>query len=170
MNKVFLIADLHFGHENIIKYDSLPFKNASAMDKLIIRNWNKVVGKDDTVFVLGDVSFRSKEETAATISSLNGKKILIKGNHDKRSTQWWLDVGFSEASSYPITYKEFFILSHEPPQYFNEDGVKAYFYGHVHGTEMYKTVTSRSACLCALRWDFTPVELEKLIELMKLAS
>ena len=31
--KRFIIADLHFGHENIIKYESRPFTNSVEMDK-----------------------------------------------------------------------------------------------------------------------------------------
>ncbi len=34
--KRFIIADIHFGHENIIKYESHPFTNAEEMNK----NWN----------------------------------------------------------------------------------------------------------------------------------
>ena len=33
-------ADLHFGHNNIIKYDSRPFKDADDMDHVLIELWN----------------------------------------------------------------------------------------------------------------------------------
>jgi len=168
MNKVYLISDMHFGHINIIKYDKLPFGSIEEMDKTIISNWNKIVSNDDKVFILGDVSFYGKDKTAEIISSLHGKKILIKGNHDAHNTQFWIDMGFCEVSSYPIIYDQFFVLSHEPPTYFNEDGCMYYIYGHVHQTEMYKTITKRSACVCASRWNFTPVELNHLVDLSKI--
>ena len=168
MGKVFLTADMHFGHENIIKYENRPFLTAELMDKAIIKNWNKVVAKSDTVFVAGDVSFHGKEKTKEIVTQLNGKKILIKGNHDQRNNNWWLDAGFAEVSNYPIIYKEFFVIQHEPPTYYNEATPFFYIYGHVHGSEMYRTITKQTACVCMERWDYFPVELEKIIELAKL--
>ena len=169
MQKVFLTADMHFGHENIIKYENRPFANAEAMDGTIINNWNKTVSKNDTVIVAGDVSFYGQEKTAEIVRQLNGRKILIKGNHDKRKNNWWMDVGFDEVSSYPIIYKGWFVIQHEPPTYYNDATPYFYIYGHVHGSEMYRTVTKQTACVSVERWDYTPVNLEKIIELAKLA-
>jgi len=116
----------------------------------------------------GDVSFYNKEKTTEIISQLNGKKVLVKGNHDQRDNQWWLDVGFDEVSNYPFVYKEWFVIQHEPPTYMNEATPYFYIYGHVHGTDMYKTITKQTACVSVERWDYTPVELDKIIELVKL--
>ena len=106
MSKIFLTADMHFGHSNILKYENRPFDSIEAMDTALIKNWNNVVSKRNTVFVAGDVSFYNKEKTAQVIQQLFGKKILIKGNHDERNNQWWMDVGFHAVSPYPIVYKE----------------------------------------------------------------
>lgn len=57
MSKVYLISDMHFGHPNIIKYENRPFSSVEEMDAAIMNNWNATVGKDDKVFILGDVSF-----------------------------------------------------------------------------------------------------------------
>ncbi len=168
MSKLFLIADMHFGHENIIKYENRPFLNADAMDKQIVKNWNRVVSKKDTVIVAGDVSFYGKEKTEELIKQLNGRKILVKGNHDQRNNHWWVDVGFDEVSNYPIIYKEWFIIQHEPPTYLNDAMPYFFIYGHVHGSEMYRTITKQSACVSVERWDYTPVELDKIMELVKL--
>ena len=168
MSKTFLIADMHFGHENIMKYENRPFATKENMDATMIKNWNNVVSKKDKIFVAGDVSFYSKEKTAEIIRQLNGKKILIKGNHDQRNNNWWADVGFDEVSSYPVIYKEWFVIQHEPPTYYNDATPYFYIYGHVHGSEMYRTITKQTACVCVERWDYTPVKLEKIIELSKL--
>ena len=52
-------------------------------------NWNRVVTDDDTVVLPGDFSWGLKiEETLKDfefLSKLNGKKIILKGNHDL----WW---------------------------------------------------------------------------------
>ena len=52
--KIFYIGDLHFGHNNIIKYDDRPFLNVQEMDMSLINNWNSVVTDEDKVIILGD--------------------------------------------------------------------------------------------------------------------
>ncbi len=57
--------------------------------KRLEKNWNSVVSDNDTVVLAGDISWAMKlEECYADfnfINSLNGNKIIIKGNHD----YWW---------------------------------------------------------------------------------
>lgn len=57
INMNYFISDLHFGHKNILKFDNRPFLNIEQHDKAIIENWNNVVGEDDDVYVLGDISW-----------------------------------------------------------------------------------------------------------------
>lgn len=171
MSEVFLTADTHFGHDLILKLENRPFADTEIMDKELISNWNSVVTPKDTVFHLGDVSFRNKERTTEIISNLNGKKILICGNHDlSRSNKWWMDVGFSEVYRYPIVYRDFFIFSHKPPEYYNAATAYFYAFGHVHGSEMYRTISKQTSCVCTERWGFTPVNFEKILELSKLIN
>lgn len=168
MQKQFIISDLHFGHTNIIKYENRPFNDTRHMNETMIDNWNKVVSKKDKVYVLGDVSFLNKEETKQIVSQLYGYKTLIMGNHDKgRGIKWWYDIGFDEVYKHPIILNEFLFLSHEPPQYIPNNIPYFYFYGHVHGSEMYQTITKKSACVCVERWDYTPVEINEILKLSK---
>lgn len=89
MNKTtFLIGCTHFGHEKMYFIDYYgkkvrPFENAKEADAVMLENWNSVVGVDDKVYVLGDVAFKS--ESLSILKKCNGKKILIKGNHDDLS-------------------------------------------------------------------------------------
>lgn len=53
----------------------------------LLANWNKTVGKDDTVVIVGDVSWgidfeQSYQDFYFIDKELNGKKIILKGNHD----------------------------------------------------------------------------------------
>ena len=56
----FYIADMHLGHENVIPYDNRPFRSVNEMNRALIDNWNRKVGKDDDVYIIGDFSYRSE--------------------------------------------------------------------------------------------------------------
>jgi calcineurin-like phosphoesterase family protein len=87
---IYFSADQHFGHTNIIKYCERPFENTFQMDKQIIENWNNIITKEDTVYVLGDFSLHSKPEFVYEnyIQKLKGNIIFVyeKYTHDK-----WFD-------------------------------------------------------------------------------
>ena len=84
LGKIFFTSDLHFGHENVIRFDSRPFAAVEVMDEELTRRWNAKVGKGDFVYVLGDFIWKSRNGDAHNlIRSLNGQIILIKGNHDR---------------------------------------------------------------------------------------
>lgn len=170
MSDIFVTADLHFGHNKILTYENRPFADIDVMDRKLIENWNSVVKKNDKVFVLGDFSFHDKETTEKIVSQLNGTKFLIMGNHDMgRSVKWWLSVGFDAVSPYPIVYDNYIILSHEPPEYYNDATPFAYIYGHVHSSEMYKTCTKQTACVCVERWNYKPVLISKVYDMMRIS-
>ena len=83
----YFIADLHIYHRNILKYCRQNFSNLDEMHKDMISRWNAVVSPDDTVYNLGDLAFQAgsmKGEINAILYALNGKHILLKGNHDDR--------------------------------------------------------------------------------------
>lgn len=79
---IFFTSDLHFGHQNIIKFCNRPWKTTEEMDEALIENWNKVVKKDDIIFNLGDFAFAPNYRWKEILSRLNGTQYLILGNHD----------------------------------------------------------------------------------------
>ena len=84
LQKVFFTSDLHFGHENVLRFDNRPFASVEEMDAELVRRWNEKVGKGDLVYVLGDLIWKSRNGDAHNlIRSLNGQIILIKGTHDR---------------------------------------------------------------------------------------
>ena len=78
----FFTADPHYYHSNIIEYSHRPFYSLKHMHDTLINNWNEKVGEKDTVYIIGDLSFRDPSEI---LDRLNGKKILLIGDHDKPS-------------------------------------------------------------------------------------
>lgn len=162
MQKVFIISDHHFGHKNIIDFESRPFEDADEMNKAMIEKWNAVVGKDDKVYHLGDFSFLNREKTKAIVNELNGYKFLIMGNHDRgRTRSWWLDVGFDEVSEYPIVYNGFYFLSHEP-MYMNTHMPYVNIHGHIHG-QKYEGIQYLNVCV--EHWNYEPILFDKIKEI-----
>lgn len=78
---IFYTSDSHFDHANIIRLCRRPFASVEEMNETLIANWNRKVGADDTVYILGDLLFRSNDP-ASILSRLSGHKHLILGNHD----------------------------------------------------------------------------------------
>ena len=85
LDRVYLIGDTHFDHKNIIKYCNRPFKNVREMNKKLLKNWNKIIRKEDLVFFLGDLVFGKKGyKIKYWIGKLHGRIYFIQGNHDKK--------------------------------------------------------------------------------------
>lgn len=81
---IYFTSDLHLGHRAAINMCERPFENAEEMNRVLIQNINARVHKDDTLYILGDLAHRTPvEQVNEWIAKINGKKILIKGNHDK---------------------------------------------------------------------------------------
>lgn len=77
---LYVTGDLHFNHWNIVRHCNRPFSTIEEHDGTLIKNWNNVVTKNDTVIICGDFAFKNHNHY---IMALNGKKILVLGNHDK---------------------------------------------------------------------------------------
>jgi len=127
----FYISDLHLGHGNALKFDSRPFTSVEEQNLMMIRNWNSVVAPGDTVYVLGD--FAWKDDAAALfLDNTHGRKVLILGNHDKKSK---IINRFDEVYNY-LEIKDSgatIILSHYPIAHWkNADYGSIHLYGHIH--------------------------------------
>lgn len=138
----YITSDNHFGHENIIKYCNRNYSDVHQMNKDMTIKWNNIIGEDDIIFHLGDFSFRDSNKY---LNQLNGKIILIRGNHDCKSTL----KAFSEVyQRLHVEYKGYnFLLNHKPilsdkiPDPFNDHDKYVtenlsifdyYLVGHVH--------------------------------------
>lgn len=75
-------SDLHFGHQNVIGFDHRPFADSDEMDRVLMELWNGRVQPDDTVYIVGDLCYRSRHGAEWYLRQLKGHKILILGNHD----------------------------------------------------------------------------------------
>jgi calcineurin-like phosphoesterase family protein len=109
--KFFLISDTHLNHDKIKTYCDRP----ENFTELILKRWNERVKPDDTVIHLGDVAIGGKSAIEGQVRSLNGRKILIRGNHDRHgSNSWWMDHGF-DFSCDSMMFQNWW-LTHEPAE------------------------------------------------------
>jgi calcineurin-like phosphoesterase family protein len=84
--KTWITSDLHFGHGNILKFNpaTRKFRDVEHKNSEMIRMWNEFVEPNDYVYILGDVAFCNAAKAANIMRSLNGMKILVRGNHDSK--------------------------------------------------------------------------------------
>ena len=86
-NKCFFTADLHFGSQSVLRHCNRNFDTVQEMNEFYINNWNQTIKNNDFIFILGDlVHNQTKSYWRNLITKLNGKKILIIGNHDKEKS------------------------------------------------------------------------------------
>lgn len=84
--KVFFWSDLHFYHQNILKYQpNRQWADVEEMNEAIVENWNRKVPTGSTTFVLGDVALGGKnrgDDVANLLRRVNSHIFLVPGNHD----------------------------------------------------------------------------------------
>jgi len=145
MSNRFVISDTHFGHTNSWEKFKLPngdplrpFTSTEEMDETMVERWNAKVGPHDTVYHLGDVVINRK--SLHHVSRLNGKKRLVRGNHDIFKDVDYRDVGFESLYGVRV-FVDKFILSHIPlhPDCVTER-FKVNVHGHLHANEITRQV------------------------------
>ena len=163
-------ADCHFGHKNIIEYCNRPFSSLDEMNETLIRKWNERVKEDDLVFHIGDFCFKNSQERGEGINvkagtweeQLNGKKIFIRGNHDKNNSTKTI------IENLVITHDNKIVnLIHDPEK------TKTMFYeinfvGHVHNLWQCERVRSDYKIIDCINvgvdvWNFMPVSFQEIM-------
>lgn len=107
----YFCSDLHFGHIRTVLFERKQFKTIEEHDAYYYKKIKDTMTAFDTLYVLGDLGEGVQKDFFRQIP---GKKILIMGNHDKRSKSYYLRLGFDEVYNHPIFYSRRIVLSHEP--------------------------------------------------------
>lgn len=164
--KRWIISDTHFGHPNVIPYCARPFKSVKEMDNELIKRWNARVSKDDIVYHLGDFCFKfPQDKVAALVSNLNGRIILVMGNHDTHPNKWYIDCGFINATYFPIIVDDNIVLSHRPPEPELISPKYFYVFGHTHEKHsLTEDKFKNTKCVCVERTDYAPIEFEEILK------
>lgn len=167
----FFISDTHFGHKGILDFSNRPFETIEEHDRILMQNWNEKVQPSDEVYILGDLTMsRSGKEANKILKSLNGKKYLIKGNHEKylndkefdRKNYVWIKDYFS------FKYKHIkFVLFHYP--ILEWDGyyqASIHCYGHVHNgrTDYFDETLDEAFNVGVDLNNYTPISIDEVIK------
>ena len=138
--RTFITSDLHFGHKNIMKFCPQTrghYKDVDEMREDMIRIWNEQVEHDDLIYILGDVAFLPAADAVKIMRRLNGRKILVEGNHDRKLLNDPVFRGcFEEIHKYLwINYEGTqVIMFHYPIAEWDQmHRGSVHFHGHLHG-------------------------------------
>lgn len=177
MSRIFMSSDLHFGHDRMFIWGPRGFESSQEHDEMIIRNWNSIVGPEDTVYVLGDLMLGDNDYGKCCVERLNGHIKLIRGNHD--SNKRWNEVyptipnielvGWADVINY---CKYHFYLSHFPTLTGNLEKESLHqmilcLHGHTHSKDKFYEDRPYIYNVALDANNNTPVLLDDIIEQMK---
>lgn len=182
---VFFTSDLHFNHENVIRFDKRPWNTVEEMNHGLMERWNRKVQKGDLVYVLGDLFWKGDSKMVLEyLNNLNGQIYMIKGNHDR----WLHNAGVKNRLAGVKDYldtdvplkdgmKRRVILSHYFIPFYNGHLYNAIMlHGHSHNTEEYEAEEKMKVWLnqngfpCraynvgCMHWNYEPVTLDEILE------
>lgn len=186
----FFLSDLHFGHAKILDYEPRRVKILGSTiqehDEALIRRINSMVKPTDTLYMLGDIGLEEYEYLANIIPRVNGRKILILGNHDRLPVAKYGRLGFV-AVFYEAKIKigkTYVLLAHHPyriPWYkcllrrvpkdnharpFDRGGFL--IHGHIHSGKHHSlhNVRGRQIHVGVDANNYYPVQLEKIASII----
>lgn len=178
----FVISDTHFSHTNSWQKFKLPcgsplrpFSSNEEMDEHMVENWNSKVLPSDAVYHLGDVVISRKN--LEVVKRLNGRKILIRGNHDIFRDADYYEAGFEQIHGVRV-FVDKFIFSHIP---LHPDCVtnrfKVNVHGHLHSNEVLwsredaspldKIPDPRYLCVSVEHTNYSPLHFDEVDAIIK---
>lgn len=174
----FTISDTHFNSENIIRYCNRPFENSAHQTAEIIRRWNETVSPDDTVICCGDFIMGNAETIPQILPQLNGKIILVRGNHDTPRKLSIYEQYPEKITVKDIHYEQYgglwMIFCHFPMVHqdfadmvVRDNSEVVYVHGHVHDKTPFYSPEYHSFNVSVDVIDFTPKSLGEIHAVVK---
>ena len=164
---IYFTADCHFYHKNILDYCQRPFKTIEEMNETFVNNWNsKIKNRKDEIYILGDFAFARGLVVNELLTKLNGKKYLIRGNHDKflkdkefdtSLFEWIKDYHFLRYNKIKIAMLHYPMETWEQKHYGS-----IHLHGHIHNSKI-NEIQNRINVGVDVN-NFTPVSLKEILE------
>lgn len=177
MSNTRFIGCLHLGDEWMAKYRG--FESSYEHDEWLIEHYNSVVNKRDIVYILGDITMEKKEHYHQ-LNRLNGRKIVVLGNHDLPKHIPEL-LKYVETVAGMIDYKGF-CLTHAPIHPQEVMFYRGNIHAHIHHENKLPTLKFKSNyddrpgiietgtnnkyyCVDAHLIDYIPLTIDELINI-----
>jgi len=146
MQQKFWTADLHFGHDAVLRYTKRGelFSDINEHDRFIVRTLNQQVMPSDELYILGDISFHNRWQTGDLIEQLTvRRKHLVLGNHDEALEEFYRASGLfiSVSTRLKFTYYDrHVVMDHHPEVEWHRCQYGSWMlHGHTHGNFDYVT-------------------------------
>tara|TARA_R110000868_G_scaffold17344_1_gene76391 strand:+ start:49109 stop:49633 length:525 start_codon:yes stop_codon:yes gene_type:complete len=165
MQNIFLISDTHFSQHSILtflKKDGSrlrPFDSVEEMDETLVENWNKLVRPSDKIYHLGDVAMKKKD--LKILGRLNGRKILIRGNHDIYKLKDYAEF-FADIRGCHVLDR--MVMTHIPIHPDSKSRYIANIHGHTHSNKVMFDSEPHPFyhCVSVEQTNFSPISLEEI--------
>jgi calcineurin-like phosphoesterase family protein len=141
------VEEIHAAYSEYQNLDEKQLKKANQgewefltnqMNENMVKAWNATVNPEDLVYILGDIAFMPGDKAAKFLHRMNGRKILVEGNHDVKQLK---DKNFRECFEEVHKYLEIqwdkrkLVMFHYPIMEWNQMYRGAlHFHGHLHGS------------------------------------
>jgi calcineurin-like phosphoesterase family protein len=157
-------TDWHRDHANIVlpTFEGRPENHS----ELLLERHNELMSDEDGLLCLGDVIFgMQKNNLHEYLNQFRCRlKVLVRGNHDKKPTKWYLDQGFDMVCD-QIVLKGI-LFSHHPAMLGSDHVLNVH--GHEHrglhrdDEKFWFPRTERHILLSAEYADYYPVSIGDL--------
>lgn len=169
--RIWLTTDTHYNHYNIMKHCGRPVDFEERIERGLYSN----IKATETLIHLGDIALPEDAEAHEMyVQKWPWKKILVRGNHDKRSLSWYVKHGWTFACDglRLDVYGKKVWLSHRPAPLGDWD---INIHGHCHNldqkfvqrvnVELDATERTNKHVLLALEYtNYQPITLERVIQ------
>lgn len=168
--KIYITTDWHLGHNMLWEEGHRP----KDFEHRIIDNLEKTITRNDLLIHLGDVYFKNQEKWNNVCFTVDGHKVLVRGNHDKHGVSWFMDRGFDfvcDEFRLEIFGKKI-LFTHCPVNmmsFINDRDVDFNIHGHSHGNahrdeEHCDFYSDKHIEVAIEKFNYNPILLETLLK------
>ena len=168
LNHTFVTSDYHFRDWTL--FGGVLDESTKEEEMQHVELWNSVVDKDDLVLYIGDFCDGGVGDLEELSKKLNGRKILIKGNHDELGDEWY-HCAFEDVVNEMRIDELNLRLIHAKEEVKDLRPGERVIYGHEHRLMSEPPPTARgSICVCAKWHGWKPITLAEAIRQMDAAQ
>ena len=170
---IWFTSDTHFGHANVLDFCERPWNDIAEMNRALVAAINERVAPTDTLYHLGDFSFKMTAEEARELRGIIRCRDIhwVPGNHDKDWSQPAVAGTFSvepPIATLKLEGGRKVVMCHYPIMDWPGLGHDAiHLHGHIHATRDYNEWNRE---MRLLRYDvgvdangYAPVSLNEIL-------